>query len=160
MYGLRSLALRGAVAGTEAAGLVVGRVRAGGELAVAALARDPGLAVVLLRGRVAEVADGDVHHPVGDLQLGEDPLLDRQQPLVLLAGGVRLDEREHLDLVELVDAEDAAGVTAGGSGLAAEAGREGAVAERQRAGVEDLVGVEAGEGDLRGAGEEELVLGD
>src|SRR5690349_11164976 len=134
MYGLRSHALRGAEAGTEAARLVVGRVRAGGELAVAALARDPGLAVVLLRRRGAEVADGDVDDAVGDLELAEDPLLDRQQALVLLTGGVRLDKREHLDLVELVDAEDAAGVAAGGAGLAAEAGREGAVAERKRAG--------------------------
>src|SRR5207253_5243965 len=95
-----------------------------------------------------------------DLQLAEDPLLDREQPLVLGARGIRFDEREHLYLVELVDAEDAAGVAAGGAGLAAEAGGEGAVAERQRVGVEDLAGVEAGEGDLVGAGEEELVLGD
>ena len=72
----------------------------------------------------------------------------------------RLDEREHLDLVELVDAEDAAGVAAGGAGLAAEAGGEAAVAQRQRLGGEDLAGVEAGQRHLRGAGEEELVLGD
>src|SRR3954447_76577 len=48
----------------------------------------------------------------------------------------------------------------GGAGLAAEAGREGAVAQRQLTCVEDLAGVEAGEADLGGAGEEELVLGD
>ena len=44
----------------QAPGLVVGGVRAGGQLAVALLGGQPGLAVVLLGGRVAEVGDGDV----------------------------------------------------------------------------------------------------
>ena len=132
MHGLWGFAVGRPVPAAEAPCLVVGRVRAGGQLAVALLARDPGLAVVLLRRRRAEVADGDVDDAVGDLQLGEDPLLDRQQPLVLLRRLGGLDEREHLDLVELVDAEDAAGVAAGGAGLAAEAGREAGVAQRQR----------------------------
>src|SRR5215218_1791616 len=154
------LPLSRAVTRAEAAGLVVGRVRARGQLAIAALARDPGLAVVLLRRRGAEVADGDVDDAVGDLERAEDPLLDRQQAFVLRRRGGRVDEREHLDLVELVDAEDATGVAPGRACLATEAGREGAVAEGQGVGVEDLVGVQAGEGDLRGAGEEEVVLGD
>ena len=42
----------------------------------------------------------------------------------------RLDEREHLDLVELVHAEDAARVLARGARLAPEAGREAGVAAR------------------------------
>ena len=74
---------RRAVAGAEAARLVVGRVRGRGQLAVALLARDPRLAVELARGRGAEVADRDVDDAVGDLERREDPLLDRQQPLVL-----------------------------------------------------------------------------
>src|SRR5919201_1958287 len=106
----------------QAARLVVGRVRARGHLAVATLARDPGLAVVLLRRRGTEVTGCDVDHAIGDLQLGEYALLDRQQALVLVARGRRVGKREHLHLVELVDAEDPARVLPGGAGLAPEAG--------------------------------------
>ena len=81
---MRRPALGGPVADVEAAGLVVGRVRARGELAVAALAGQPGLEVVLLGRRGAEVVDGDRHHAVGDLEVLQDRLLDRQQPLVLV----------------------------------------------------------------------------
>ncbi len=147
----------GAVPRAEAPRLVVGRVRARGELAVALLAGDPCLAVELARGRGAQVADRDVDDPVRDLERLEDPLLDREDALVL---GVRLgglDEREHLDLVELVDAEDAARVLAGGAGLAAKAGRDARVADGQLRGVEDVAGVERRERDLRGADQEELV---
>ena len=56
-------------ADVQAPGLVVGRVRARGQLAVACLARQPRLAVVLLRGRAPEVGDGDVHDAVGQVQL-------------------------------------------------------------------------------------------
>ena len=71
------------VADVQPAGLEVGRVRGRGELAVALLGRQPGLEVVLLGRRVAEVVDRDVDHAVGDLERLEDLLLDRQQPLVL-----------------------------------------------------------------------------
>ena len=53
------------------------------------------------------------------------------------AGGVGLDEAEHLDLVELVHAEDAARVLAGRAGLAPEAAarsRRSAAAARRRRG--------------------------
>src|SRR5215208_1251317 len=53
---------------TDAAGLVVGAVRGRGELPVGALGGDPGLAVELAGGRGAEVAGGDVDHPVGQLK--------------------------------------------------------------------------------------------
>ena len=81
--GLRRRVGPGAEAGAEPARLVVGGVRARGELAVALLARDPGLAVELARRRGAEVADRDVDDAVGDLERGEDPLLDREDALVL-----------------------------------------------------------------------------
>ena len=58
-------------------------------------------------------------------------LLDRQQPLVLVDRRRRLDEAEHLDLVELVHAEDPARVAPGGARLAPEARREARVAQRQ-----------------------------
>ena len=49
--------------------LVVGGVGTGRQLAVAALAGEPRLDVVLLGRGAAEVARRDVHHPVGDLQV-------------------------------------------------------------------------------------------
>ena len=54
---------------------------------------------------------------------------------MLVARVLGLAVDEHLDLVELVDAEDAARVLAGRAGLAAEAGREARVAERQVVGA-------------------------
>jgi hypothetical protein len=69
----------------------------------------------------------------------------------------RVDVGEHLDLVELVHPDDAAGVLAVAAGLAAEAGREAGVAQRQL--VDDLAGVEAGERHLGGADEVEVVVG-
>src|SRR5205085_9569483 len=56
--------IRRAVAGIQATRLVVGRVRARGQLAIALLTGQPRLDVVLLRGRRAEVPGGDVHHAV------------------------------------------------------------------------------------------------
>ena len=79
----------GPEAGAQAPCLVIGRVRARRQLAVPALAGQPCLAVVLLGRRGAEVADGHVHYSVGDLQLLQDLLLDREQALVLLARGRR-----------------------------------------------------------------------
>ena len=74
----------GAVADVQPARLEVGRVRRRGQLAVALLARQPRLAVVLLGGRGAEVVDGDVDDAVGDPERAEDLLLVREQPLVLV----------------------------------------------------------------------------
>ncbi len=68
-------------------------------------------------------------------------------------------EREHLDLVELVDAEDPPGVAAGRAGLAPEAGGDAAVPARQVLGGEDLVAVQAGERDLGGADQVQVVVG-
>src|SRR5262249_13232452 len=141
----------------QAPRLVVGRVRGRGQLAVALLARDPPLAVELPRRRVTEVADWDVDDAVRDLERREDPLLDREQQLVLGARLRRLDEREHLDLVELMHAEDPARVLARRPGLAAKAGGDARVAKRQRLAREDLLHVERGERHLGGADEEELV---
>ena len=68
-------------------------------------------------------------------------------------------EREHLDLLELVRAEDAAGVLAGGARLAAEARREAAVAQRQVVLGEDLAHVQRCQRDLGGADQEQLGVG-
>ncbi len=70
----------------------------------------------------------------------------------------RVDVREHLDLGELVDPEDAAGVLAVRPGLAAVAGRVAGVAQRQLVRVDDLVHVVRGERYLGGADEVLVVL--
>src|ERR1700678_2260804 len=127
----RARALVLARADVQTPRLVVGGVRARGQLAIALLAGNPRLAVVLLGGRVAEIADGDVDDAVRQLELLEDLLLQREDPLVLDLGVLGGDEAEHLDLVELVYAEDATRVLACGPGLAPEARREAGVAQRQ-----------------------------
>ncbi len=68
------------------------------------------------------------------------------------------DVGEHLDLVELVHAEDAPGVLAVRARLAAEAGREARVAQRQALGVQDLVHVVGGERHLGRADQVQVVL--
>jgi hypothetical protein len=47
-----------------------------------------------------------------------------------------------------MDPEDAAGVAAGGAGLAAEAGRKTGVAEGQTVGIKDLIGMKGRQRDL------------
>ncbi|CAL2067135.1 protein of unknown function [Streptomyces murinus] len=142
----------------QAPGLELGAVRGRGQLAVLALRRDPRLAVELAGGRGAEVTGGDVDHAERQLQRGQPLLLPRQQALVLGLGVRGVDVREHLDLVELVHAEDAPGVLAVRTGLAAEAGREARVPQRQLVGVEDLVHVVRRERHLGGADQVEVVL--
>ena len=78
---------------------------------------------------------------------------------MLLRGVLGAAVAEHLGLVELVDADDAARVLARGAGLAAVAGGPAHVALRAGAQVEDLVGVVAGEGDLGRARQVQVVGG-
>ena len=116
--------LVGPVAAVQAPRLEVGAVRARGDLAVALLAGHPGLEVVLLGGRSAQVAGGDVDHAVGDAQAGEDVLLGARMSSCSAERLLGQAELEHLELVELVHTQDAARVLAGGAGFAAEAGAE------------------------------------
>ena len=67
----------------------------------------------------------------GIVELRQDPLLEAEQLLVLGDGVVRRDEREHLDLVELMHAQDPARVATRRAGLAPEARRDARVAPRQ-----------------------------
>ena len=68
-------------------------------------------------------------------------------------------EREHLDLLELVRAEDAARVLARRAGLAPEARRDAAVAQREILLGQDLAHVQRGQRDLGGADQEQLGIG-
>ncbi len=144
-------------ADVEAAGLELGAVGRRGELAPALAGRDPRLAVELARRAQPEVARGGVDHAVAELELVEELLLPRQQPLVLGVGLLHGRVDEHLDLVEPVHPPDATRVLAVRAGLLAEARAEGGVAQRQRGGVEDLVGVEGRHRDLRGADQVEVL---
>ena len=93
----------------------------------------------------------------GKLELLHELLLDLEQAVVLLARPLRPREHEHLDLVELVHAEDPARVLAGGAGLAPEAGRVAGVPQRQLVRFEDLAAAHRRERHLRRADEVELV---
>ncbi len=78
----------------------------------------------------------------------------------MLGGGVgRIAVDEHLDLVEPVHSEDAAGVFAVGAGLAAVAGAVADVVTRQGRGVQDLLGMIGGQRHLRGTDQVQVVIG-
>ena len=96
----------------------------------------------------------------GKPEAADDLLLDREDALVLVPRLVGRAVREHLDLVELVHAEDAARVLAVGAGLAPEARRVARVARRQRVGVERVAAVQRRERHLARADEEELAVVD
>ena len=66
-------------------------------------------------------------------------------------------ELDQLDLLELVLADDAARVLAGGSGLGAEARRVGRQRDGQPGFVENLVAIEVGDGNL-GGGDQPVVV--
>ena len=68
-----------------------------------------------------------------------------------------MHELDHLDLVELVDAQQATGVLAGGARLAAETGRVGGVVDRQLVDGQDLVAVDVGDRHLGGGDQVQLV---
>ena len=89
--------------------------------------------------------------------LREHLALPTEQPLVFGLGLLGLAVDEALDLVELVHANDAAGVLAVAAGLAPEARRPPRVAPRSVRKIEDLAGVVAGQGHLRRADQIEIV---
>ena len=78
----------------------------------------------------------------------------------MLLALVRRAEGEHLDLGELMDAVQAAGVAAGSAGLGAEAVRQADVLHRQLQLVEDLVAVHAAERDLGRGDQAQVGVGD
>src|SRR5690606_19055195 len=77
--------------------------------------------------------------------------------LVLLPRLLRLGEAELLDLLELMDAEDAPGVLAVSASLLPEARRRAGIPDGQILGLEPLLGVEGRDG-LLGGGDEVLLI--
>ena len=124
------------IADAAAGGPGTRAVRGRGQLAVLALGRDPRLAVELAGGGGAQVAGGDVDHPEGQLDLASICFSQSSSRWCSASASSGVDVREHLDLVELVDADDAAGVLAVASrprgGSRARSRRSAAAAGRRR----------------------------
>src|SRR5699024_3077546 len=136
--GHRAVAALATFAHSQPAGLEGGAVGGGGQLQVPLLSGQPRLAVELAGGAGAQVPGSGVDHPVGQIHQGEHVLLPTEE-LFVLGGCVLLAHvGEHLHLVELVYADDAAGVLAVGAGLAPVAGGPAGIAFRARGQVQDL----------------------
>ena len=124
------LAALGAMPDVEPTGLVGHAVTRAGEFAVRPLRRNPGLDVELSRRTRAEVTRGNVDHPVAEAARLQHRLLIGQKLLVLGLGLIRKHVGEHLQLVELVNAQDATVVAPGRTGLPAIAGRPSRIPQR------------------------------
>ncbi len=92
--------------------------------------------------------------------MGQHLTLPPEQPLVLGLGILGSAVDESLDLVELVHADDAAGVLAVTARLPPEAGRPTGIPLGPIGQVDDLAGVESGQRHLGGADEVHVVLGE
>ena len=110
-----------AEADVETAGLVVGAVGAGDKLAVLLGAGEPAFEIVLGGGGVVEGAGDDGDDAVGEAELLVPLLRGGDHALEFFPALVGLDDAELLDLLELVDTEDAEGITAVAASLLAEA---------------------------------------
>jgi hypothetical protein len=126
------------VARVHAPGLEVAAVGARGDLAVAALPRQPDLEVVGLARAEAGVAGAERQDAVGQAQATEHLLGAPRHPLVLGLGLLGRRDADQLDLRELVLADHPARVPARRPGLRAEAGGVGGQADRQPSLVQDL----------------------
>ena len=124
-----------------------------GDFAIHVLAGQPDLDVVgLLRGK-AHVAGAERDDAVVQPEPPQDFLGGGQHALVLVLGLLRRGDGDELDLGELVLADHAAGVFAGGARFGAEARRAGGVAARQRVFVDDGFADEIGQRDFGGGNE-------
>src|SRR5207253_6919050 len=108
----------------EPAGLKVRAVAARLGLPIPAPAGHPRLDIVLAGRGIAEVSGRDVDDPVGEPEVLPQPLLQGKEVVVLLPRPIGVAVREHLHLVELVDAEHPARVLAVRPGFPPEAGRD------------------------------------
>ena len=100
---------------------------------------NPSLIVELAGRRRTEVATGNIDGAVGQFHGCKHVLFHGQKALVHFFRVLRLAVDKHLQLVELVDAQDAASVLTVGAGLAAEAGGPAGVEQRAVGQVDDLV---------------------
>ena len=153
-----ALAAPGLEADVRTAGLEIDAVGAGGDLAVGVLGGQPDFQVIGLGGTEAHVARTQGDDAVGQLQLFQQGAGMAHHDLQLVEAVIRMGEAHHLHLGELVQADQAARVLAGGAGLGTEAGRGGTVGAGQVGLVQHLAGVDVGQGHL-GGGDEVVVPG-
>ena len=129
-----------AIARIHAAGLIVTTVRTRTDFAIGVLARQPDFEVVGLARPCPHIARAEQHPPEWQVELFQDRLgafghaLKLLQPLILAR-----DDRDHLNLVELVQPDHALRVAPCTARFRPEAWRVRGEAFRQFAGFEDAV---------------------
>src|SRR5215472_3175604 len=129
--------------------LELAAVGAARNLAIGILAGQPDLDVIGLARGKTHVAGAEQHHPIGETETLQNLFGAGGHALVLLAGAVGMRDRDQLDLVELVLADHAARVLAGGARLGAEARRPRREAHWEPSFLDDLLGDQVGERHLR-----------
>ena len=155
--GQDGLAIGSARADGRAARLEVLEVGAGADFEPFPFHRSPHLEVVALGGTEAHVARAQEEPAEGEAELADKAFRLGGEDFVRLVALLRCAEPDHLDLVELVQAQEALGVLAVAAGLAAEAGGVGAVLDGHFPGVEDFVRMQVRDGDL-GRGDEVQIV--
>ena len=155
----RTLEVRGvAILDVCAARLEVAAVRAAGNFFVCVVAGQPHLDVVGLARGKAQVARAQRNNAVGQLELLQQIFGFGSHALELGIGIFGRGKLHHLDLVELVLANDASRVAAGRASLFAEARRERGVPLRQIGSIEHFARMQVGKHDFSG-GDKEVVAG-
>src|SRR5262249_58449840 len=120
--------------------------RAGRDLTILVLAREPDFDVIAFGRAEPDVARAALHHPVREFETLQDRFGIANHGFELLIATRGRRDLHQLDLVELMVAEDALHVLAVGAGLAPIARREGRVFPRQRLLREHFAAVERGQG--------------
>ena len=138
--------------------LEITAVAAAADLPVGSGTGHPHLQVVGARCRKAQIARAELHHPVGQLQGLQHRFRIRRELLMGRFGFVRMHKPVELHLVELVQADQTAGIAAVAARLAAEAGGVGHVAQGQVVAVQNLAPVERRERHFGGGREPEVVV--
>lgn len=118
-----------AVADEQASGLIVQAIAARDQLTERARTAEPGFQVQLLGGRMVQCTGHNVNHAIRNAQVLIEFLGVADHFVHHLPGLVVVRRRQHelLDFLELMDAENAAGVTAMGADLLAKARRKAGV---------------------------------
>src|SRR6185437_13686098 len=153
----RALAFFRAEACANPPGLKLAAIRAARDLAIGVLPRQPDLDVVGLARGESHIARAEQHHAIGEPETLQHLFRTNRHPLVLLHRAVRMRNRYQLDLGELMLADHAARVLAGGTSLGAEARGPGGDPQRQIGLLDDLVGDEIGERHFRRRNEPEAL---
>ena len=126
------------------AGLPVGNVGTAVGFAIAVLARHPGLKVILAVFGRTHVAGADFQHLIRQFQILQNLFGNLQQFLMPLFAFVNVvfADNELFRLHKLVNPGQPAGIFAGSTGFAAEAGRKAGIKNRQFVFGNDFVGSE------------------